>query len=70
MNQPKMKTVNICAWNISRGLVIREEEIKSLVRLNALNIIFLVETDTSAINSETDYRIPGFKTLIQKKDNA
>ena len=70
MNPPKKKTVNICAWNIRRGLVIREEEIKSLVRLNSLNIVFLVETDTSAINSETDYRIPGFKTLIQKKDNA
>ena len=30
-------------------------------------MIFLVETDTVTINNENDYRIPGFKTIIQNK---
>ena len=32
-------------------------------------MIFLVETDTVAVNKDTDYKIPGFKTIIQNKKN-
>ena len=60
--QSTMKTIKICSWNIRRGLLIREEEVKSLIRINALNVIFLVEIDTNAVNVETDYKIQGFKT--------
>ena len=40
---------------------------KSIIQQNKLNIIFLVETDTDAVNSETDYKIEGFKTVVQNK---
>jgi hypothetical protein len=59
--------IRMCSWNIRRGLIIRETELKLMISSYKLNIIFLVETDTSAINVETDYKIPGFKTVIQNK---
>ena len=48
-------------------LIIREQELKSIINSNAINMIFLVETDTVNISNENDYRIPGFKTIIQNK---
>ena len=62
--------VRICSWNIRRGLVIREPELKQMISTYSLNIIFLVETDTCAVNEENDYRIPGFKTLVQNKKDT
>ena len=47
--------------------MIREQELSDMITKNKLNVIFLVETDTSAINTETDFRIAGFKTIIQNK---
>ena len=47
--------------------MIREPELKQMISAHSLNIIFLVETDTCAVNEENDYRIPGFKTLVQNK---
>ena len=35
-----------------------------------LNTVFLVETDTCDIIVDTDYQIPGFKTLIQNKQGV
>ena len=63
------KGVNVCSWNIRRGLLIREEELKSIIKSNSLNVIFLVETDTNSVNTETDYKILGFRTLIQMKES-
>ena len=62
--------LNVCSWNIRRGLVIRESELKNIIHTNSLGLIFLVETDTYAINQEEDYQIPGFKTLVQKKKDT
>ena len=59
--------IRICSWNIRKGLILREEELKSIIQHNKLNIVFLVETDTNAINTETDFRIKNFKTVIQNK---
>ena len=42
----------------------------NIIEVNDLSVIFLVETDTVAINLETDYAITGFKTLIQNKTNV
>ena len=39
----------------------------NLITQNSINIIFLVETDTLAVNSEEDYKLQGFKTIIQNK---
>ena len=57
------------SWNIRRGLIIREQELEDIVKLNALNIIFLTETDTNAVNTDKDFKIPGFKTIVQLKKN-
>ena len=64
------KDVNVSSWNIRRGLVIREQELKEIIKGNSINVIFLVETDTHAINSELDYQIQGYKTVIQTKTNT
>ena len=32
-------------------------------------MVFLVETDSNSVNNETDYKLPGFKTVIQKKEH-
>ena len=66
-SQDPMK-INVCSWNIRRGLAIREQELTNIIKINQINMIFLVETDTSAINNENDYSIQGFKTIIQKKE--
>ena len=62
--------LNVCSWNIRRGLVKRESELKNIINTNYLSVIFLVETDTYAINQEEDYQISGFKTLVQKKKDT
>ena len=33
-----------------------------------MSIMFLVETDTKAINKSEDYKIKGYKTVIPKKE--
>ena len=68
--QSRSKKIKVCSWNIRRGLIIREEELKSLIRANTLNVIFLVETDTNAVNVESDFKISGFKTIIQNKEKT
>ena len=70
LNNPrslKSTQIRICSWNIRKGLILREEELKSIIQQNKLNIVFLVETDTNAVNNETDFKIRGFKTVIQNK---
>ena len=34
------KDVNVSSWNIRRGLVIREQELKEIIKGNSINIIF------------------------------
>ena len=63
-------SINICCWNIRRGLLIREPELKEIIAQNKINIIYLVETDTTSIVSEADFKIPGFKTIVQKKKDS
>ena len=70
-NNSKSKQIRVCSWNIRRGLIIREQELKNILKQNELNIIFLVETDTKAVNKEADFKIEGFKTVVQnKKDDS
>ena len=66
-NKKEKKLLNLCSWNIRRGLVIREQELISIITSNSIDVVFLVETDTVSVNNETDYKIPGFKTVIQNK---
>jgi hypothetical protein len=62
-------SINVCCWNI-RGLLIREPELKEIIAQNKINLIYLVETDTTSILSEADFKIPGFKTIIQKNKES
>ena len=66
-NKKEKKLLNLCSWNIRRGLVIREQELISIITSNSIDVVFLVETDTVSVNNETDYKIPRFKTVIQNK---
>ena len=48
-----------------RGLLKRETEIINLIHDQKLDVLILVETDTTMISNDKDYMIPGFKTWIQ-----
>ena len=65
--QNKQVQITVCSWNIRRGLLIREEELKALIKTKGIDVFFLVETDSNTVNDESDYQIEGFKTLVQKK---
>jgi hypothetical protein len=46
--------LKICSWNIRRGLIKRELELKDMLNSEKLNIMFLVETDTKLPNGKSD----------------
>ena len=59
-----------CAtWNIKRGLVKREVELREMLSKENIDVIFLTETDTKQINCETDFVIKGYKTILQEREN-
>ena len=61
----------IGCWNIRRGLVRREKELEEILRREAVDVMFLVETDTSSINEEEkDYAIAGYRTILPKLDET
>ena len=60
------KVINCCQWNIKRGLVKHELEIKNLLVEEKIDIMFLTETDSFAINKESDYLIKGYQTILPK----
>ena len=59
--------ISIGCWNIRRGLIKRETEIKNLITEQDLDVLILVETDTNMVTTEKDYMIPGFKTWLPIK---
>ena len=60
----------ICGtWNICRGLVTRENELIQLLDKEKIDILFLTETDTSKIESENDYVMNGYKTILPLRDD-
>ena len=38
-----------------------------MITEHSADIIYLLETDTKNINSENDYQVENYKTIIQKK---
>ena len=60
-------SLNICCWNVRRGLVKREMEIVNLVNSQNLDVLFLVETDSTQIMEQKDYTLPGLKTFFHEK---
>ena len=58
----------ICStWNIRRGLIVRDLELKEMLKNENIDVIFLTETDTKAIQKEEGYLIQGYKTLFQER---
>ena len=62
--------LKICSWNIRRGLIKRELELKDMLNSEKLNIMFLVETDTKLSNGKSDYKIEGYATVLQKTNQS
>ena len=62
--------LKICSWNIRRGLIKRELELKDMLNSEKLNIMFLVETDTKLPNGKSDYKIEGYATVLQKTNQV
>ena len=60
--------LKICSWNIRRGLIKRELELKNILKSEKVNIMFLVETDLTMLNGKEDYKIEGYETILQKTD--
>jgi len=60
--------LKICSWNIRRGLIKREVELKNILKAEKVNIMFLVETDITMLNGKEDYKIEGYETILQKTD--
>ena len=60
----------ICGqWNIKRGLLCRETELKRMLLEEEIGIMFLTETDTKTIICESDYKIQGFQTIFHERKN-
>ena len=57
------KLIIVC-WNIRKGLVTRELELKHILKEENIDVIFLTETDTKAITSSSNYQIEGYTTLL------
>ena len=66
-NKTRRKNIIFCSWNIRRGLVIREQELKSIINSNGVDIIFLVETDTNFINNEMTTKFLDLKLLSKTR---
>ena len=59
VSKNKPKELTCCTWNIRRGLITREAELKNILQTNQIDIMFLTETD-SIIKNENDYCIDGY----------
>ena len=62
-------TIKCATWNVRRGLVLREFEIKEIMATEKIDVFFITETDTKAINCESDYKIQGFQTIFHEREN-
>ena len=52
-----LMVINAACWNVRRGLSKREKEIEEMLRVYQLDILFLLETDTTMIMEEKDYKL-------------
>lgn len=62
----KQTRLTIGCWNIKRGLVMREEELKELLHKEKIDIMFLLKMDTVMMKGEEDYTIKGYKIILTK----
>ena len=60
--------LKVCTWNVRRGIIKRELEIKELLKNEEINILFLTESDI-ILGKTDDYKIEGFTTVFQKRES-
>ena len=58
-----------CTWNIRRGLITREKELKEILNKESIDIAFITETDTTLLAKEENYLITGYKTIFPNRVN-
>ena len=58
--------LNIMCWNIRKGLITRELELKLLLSNEKVDLMFITETDTRSISCQLDYQIEGYVTIMPK----
>jgi exonuclease III len=59
--------LSIGCWNIRRGLFTREIELRSFLKKEHIDIMFLVETDI-ILNGKDDFKIEEYQTVTTKHD--
>ena len=64
------KPLKCITWNLKRGLVTREMELKLLLENEEIDIAFITETDTKELKKESDYLISGYKTIFPNRENV
>ena len=66
-----LNDLTICSWNIKKGLIKREEELKDMLKNESIDIMFLLETDNKNLVTESDFQIEGYKTIFHaRKDHT
>ena len=63
-SEREKRQLKIGTWNVRRGLITRDIEIKELMKSENIDVMFLTETDTKQINAEK-YKLVGFNTIAQ-----
>ena len=58
-----------CSWNVKSGLIRRELEIRNLIENENIDVLFLKETDSNQLQTESDFTITGFITIFQKRED-
>ena len=53
---------------LSQSIIIRTE-LKNLLEKEDIDVLFLTETDSNNLDSESDYIIQGYKTILPLKKN-
>ena len=66
-NAASKLAIKVACWNVRRGLNKTEKEIEEMLHENYLDILFLVETDTTMVMEEKDYKLKGFNTFFLLK---
>ena len=61
--------LNIACWNIRRGLLKRELELGILLVKIDSDVMFLTKTDCDVIKTKEDYKLEGYETEIQLRQN-
>jgi hypothetical protein len=61
------ETLIISTWNIRRGLIVREIELKNMLNDEKIDIMFVTETDTKTLENEKSYQVEGYNTVFPQK---